>query len=421
MMQRSNRGAARVPAIWMILVFVLFLASTFLAYTAGDARTKAQGEAAAAVTAKEEADAARMTELARSRNITEVLGYYNREDMQARSDVEQAKQGLSEFKSSFPGMTDAEGTWEEAWPKASAAYRDSLGKVKTLEAQIEDLRNQVSAANAATSSVTSSKDQKIRELEQQLADAQTNAQDERNELERQLSAARNQFSSADSSWKAAQAELADEKRARELDANAARTRTAALTRTLAEQTGLTKEIQGPDGSVLATSASLGIAWIDLGAGDRVSLGMRFDVTSGKPGATDRKGVLEVTKVEPERAECRVVDLADEFDPIVGGDTISNPIYVAGGTRNAVMAGRFSGTWNESELKVLLGEIGIDVQDAMDKSTAFLVVGDPLYNDPDTGEVLEEPMAVSEMAIYKDAEAAGLTIVSIEDIRRFFVK
>ena len=118
----------------MILVFVLFLASTFLAYTAGDARTKAQGEAAAAVTAKEEADAARMTELARSRNITEVLGYYNREDMQARSDVEQAKQGLSEFKSSFPGMTDAEGTWEEAWPKASAAYRDSLGKVKTLAA-----------------------------------------------------------------------------------------------------------------------------------------------------------------------------------------------------------------------------------------------------------------------------------------------
>lgn len=421
MMQRSNRGAARVPAIWMILVFVLFLASTFLAYTAGDARTKAQGEAEAAVSAKEEADAARMTELARSRNISEVLGYYNREDMQSRSDVEQAKQGLSEFKASFPGMTDAEITWEEAWPKASAAYRDSLGKAKTLEAQIEDLRNQVSAANSATASVTSTKDKKIRELEQQLADAQTNAQDERNELERQLSAARNQFSSADSSWKAAQAELADEKRARELDANAARTRNAALTRTLAEQTGLTKEIQGPDGSVLATSASLGIAWIDLGAGDRISLGMRFDVTSGKPGSTTRKGVLEVTKVEPDRAECRVVDLADQFDPIVGGDTISNPIYVAGGTRNAVMAGRFSGTWNASELKVLMGEIGINVQDSMDKSTAFLIVGDPLYNDPETGEVLEEPMAVSEMALYKDAEAAGLTIVSIEDIRRFFVK
>jgi hypothetical protein len=86
-----------------------------------------------------------------------------------------------------------------------------------------------------------------------------------------------------------------------------------------------------------------------------------------------------------------------------------------------MAGRFSGTWNASELKVLMGEIGINVQDSMDKSTAFLIVGDPLYNDPETGEVLEEPMAVSEMALYKDAEAAGLTIVSIEDIRRFFAK
>lgn len=421
MMQRSNSGTARVSAIWMILVFVLFLGATMMAYSTSGARTKAieakeAAEDETAVAVQDRADA-----LDSSRRISEVLGWYDRDNATSRSDVVLATSGLSEFKNAFGGMTDAERTWEESWPQAASAYQQTLNTIRTLEGQVADLRNQVSAANSATASVTDAKNTAIRGLEQQLADSQSNAQDERDDLERQLSAARNQFSSADASWKASQAELADEKRAREMDGQAARTRHGALTRALSEQAGLTKEKQGHDGEILATSASLNIAYLNLGASDRVSRGMRFDITSGKPGSSTHKGTVEVIDVESDRAICRIISLMDQYDPIVERDLASNPLFVPGGERNAVMAGRFSGSWNEAELRTLMGEIGINVQSTMDKSTAFLIVGDPLYNDPETGEPLEEPMAISELAVYKDAEAAGLTIVSIEDIRRFFVK
>lgn len=421
MMQRSNSGTARVSAIWMILVFVLFLGATMMAYSTSGARTQAleaqaTAEAATAVAIQDRAD-----ELDRSRRLSEALGWYDRNNASSRSDVALANSGLSEFKNAFGGMTDAEKTWEGAWPQAASSYQQTLNSIRTLEGQVADLRNQVSAANSATSSVTSTKDKSIRELEQQLADAQSNAQDERNDLERQLSAARNQFTSADASWKASQSELADEKRGRVMDTKAARTRHGALTRALSEQAGLTKEKHGHDGEILATSATLQIAYLNLGASDRVSRGMRFEITSGKPGSTAHKGIIEVIDVEPNRAVCKILSVTDQYDPIVERDLASNPLFVPGGERNAVMAGRFSGSWNEAELRTLMNEIGIQVQSSMDKSTAFLIVGDPLYNDPETGDPLEEPMAISELSVYKDAEAAGLTIVSIEDIRRFFVK
>ena len=421
MMQRSNSGTARVSAIWMILVFVLFLGATMMAYSTSGARTKAEELKATAEAATEVANQGRAEALDASRRLSEILGWYDRDNASARSDVALADSGLSEFKNAFGGMSAAEKTWEESWPQAASSYQQTLNSIRTLEGQVADLRNQVSAANSATSSVTTTKDKSIRELEQQLADAQSNAQGERNDLERQLSAARNQFTSADASWKASQAELADEKRGRVTDGQAARTRHGALTRAISEQSGLSKEKQGHDGEILATSASLNIAYLNLGASDRVSRGMRFEVTSGKPGSTTHKGTVEVIDVEANRAVCKIISLMDPYDPIVERDLVSNPLFVPGGERNAIMAGRFSGSWNEAELRTLMGEIGLNVQSKMDKSTAFLIVGDPLYNDPETGEPLEEPMAISELGVYKDAEAAGLTIVSIEDIRRFFVK
>jgi hypothetical protein len=87
----------------------------------------------------------------------------------------------------------------------------------------------------------------------------------------------------------------------------------------------------------------------------------------------------------------------------------------------VLAGRFAGQWNEAQLKALLSEMGITVQEELGLDTDYLIVGSELYADPETGEPLEESMPVSELAVYKDAEAKGVLILPIRDLRNYFLR
>ena len=118
------------------------------------------------------------------------------------------------------------------------------------------------------------------------------------------------------------------------------------------------------------------------------------------------------------AEVLLTDQADPFDPPVAGDLIYNPLYDPKGERNAVLIGRFSGTYNEKELAMLLAEIRIRVQPKVDQTTDFLIVGAELYVD-ENGEPLEEPLPPSELPEYKNAEALGVQIVPLQEVRRYF--
>ena len=60
-----------------------------------------------------------------------------------------------------------------------------------------------------------------------------------------------------------------------------------------------------------------------------------------------------------------------------------------------------------------------VQPKLELTTHFLIVGSALYRDPETNEPLEEPLEPSELAAYKDAEALGVQIIPLQDIREFF--
>jgi shikimate dehydrogenase len=71
------------------------------------------------------------------------------------------------------------------------------------------------------------------------------------------------------------------------------------------------------------------------------------------------------------------------------DIVYNPVYDPKSERYAILLGRFSGTWNKGELSALLAELNITVQDHLDKTTDYVIVGGELYADED-GEPLEEP-------------------------------
>ena len=104
-----------------------------------------------------------------------------------------------------------------------------------------------------------------------------------------------------------------------------------------------------------------------------------------------------------------------------GDSIVNEIFDPTGERSAVLAGRFSGRFNETQLSSLLANIGVTVQpsETLDRSVDYLIVGSELWNDPEFNEPLETPMQPSELAVYKQAESLGVTIIPLKSIRQYF--
>ena len=83
-----------------------------------------------------------------------------------------------------------------------------------------------------------------------------------------------------------------------------------------------------------------------------------------------------------------------------------------------MIGRFSGTYNESEITALLEDIGITIQAELDRTTNYLIVGGPLFVDEE-GEPVDDPIQPSELPRYKDAAALGVRVISINDFRQYF--
>ena len=167
----------------------------------------------------------------------------------------------------------------------------------------------------------------------------------------------------------------------------------------------------------ACSKGAQIGWINIGANQRVAAGMSFRVISGKLGSKSVKCVAEVTKTEATRAEVLFTQVADQFDPPVVGDLIFNPLLDTKGQRNAVLVGRFA-LPSENEVRGLLANLGITVQTKLDNSTDYLIVGMEMYVDKD-GTALETPIQPSETAVYKDAEAKGVAITPLKDLRAYF--
>ena len=122
----------------------------------------------------------------------------------------------------------------------------------------------------------------------------------------------------------------------------------------------------------------------------------------------------------EMSEVKVYDIRDRFDPPTKGDVIYNPLYDPTGLRNAVLVGRFSGSYNEKELRALLEGININLQAKLDKTTDYLIVGAELYVDEE-GEPLDDPLQPSDLPTYKEAEAMGVRIVPLKLVTDYFRK
>ncbi|MEZ6003286.1 MAG: hypothetical protein R3F33_03770 [Planctomycetota bacterium] len=416
MKKRSNRGAARVNAIWLIVILVLFFVAMFFGYSANDERARYEERANAAIQAEAAAKADLAKMQAQTRQISEILGFYDVDDLSSYSDVEAAKQGLADFKAAVGGDADASiTTFQATWPLSIAQINANLSSISTLKSGAQSVQADLTAARSASQTLASDKDKTLADLTKELNDLREKTTEEINALEGNIARLTQDRNTADEEAVAARNELAEQVKQRALMESEYQARMNQLLVGIRPP----REKDSFDGAIVGVSPRLNMAYINLGTKDRVVRGMVFDVVSADPANRVPKGEVEILNVFEDISEVKILNVQDRFNELAVGDAISNALYDREGDRNAVLAGRFDGKYSRDEVAMLLGQIGINVQDKLDRSTMYLIMGNPLYKDPETGEVLEEPMAVSDLEVYQKAQSYGVQMISLAELRHFF--
>ncbi len=412
-MIRSQRGAIRVGIVWMVVTLVLFFIALFMAYSASDAAAKSKQEAE-----KAKSDLAEGEKRWQDRNkvvaeLSNTLGWTDPNTPGSATNMETMKAEFEGIKTAFEAPGDAKDV-RSLLNFAKAQYAARATTIQGKDDELADVKRKASQTESGLQASLADKDKQIESLRRQLSDQTDAATSKQKEFESTIANLRSQGSQYDADLRKAKAdgEAADRKHAEEVKALETRLGVQG------QKLRFLKEPEAADGAFLAVSKDLGLGYIDIGANQRLSRGTRFTIVSGKAGSKNVKALCEVTNVEPTRAEVKIFDVRDQYDPVVPGDTIYNPMYDPKGQRYAVLAGRFSGKYNEKELKDLLAQMGIKVQAALDNDTDYLILGGESYTDS-TGAPVETPIQPTELAVYKEAEAKGVQIMALKDLRTYF--
>ncbi len=416
MMNRSERGAAKVSVVWMIGSLVAFLVVAVMFFLVSQEVTnvtlRADNAEAKAVDYEK-----RLTEqLTQVQSMSKVIGYYDESQGQSRTEMTALTEGLNTLRATFPDIDPSITTYQKAMPVIIQAYAAQKGKVADVTTQIAGLQTKNDELTKNMRDLNEAGAKELASLRSQLADTEQAKTDMQSDLERQLAEARDGLKDRDVKWRTAQTTIEDSKRQYEREKESLRTRLDEQGRKL---NPFVKEPEAADGHVLGVSQDLGLGWISLGSKNRLAVGTRFRVVAGGSSGTKTvKSWAEVTRVEPDMAEVAFLDQRDPFDPPVVGDVVFNPLFDPTGERDAVLVGRFSGGVNEAELKALLKNMGVTVRKSLDDSIDFLIVGAEMYVD-ENGQPLETPVAPSDLPVYKDALASGVQIVQLKDLRQYF--
>jgi hypothetical protein len=415
-MVSSKRGAAQVSLVWIITFGVIALASIFFGYVSQDDRAKMRDQLADAEQAKTEAETLFQERADTIRAISVAAGGYDRASASPETDPQALRDALETFRTTFAEIDSTVENVVDALPSAAQAYRSKLDELSAREAEIQSLRSELSTARKQRTTDVAAKDEEIRRLSNQLSDEKANARDREDELEKRLGQANAQSNDLDQEVRQLERRIEEVTRDYAGQVAMLRSRLAEQGEKLAFLRPQAREL--PDARVINVSSELDLAYIDIGANQRLSRGVSFRVMSPDAGSQKVKAMAEVISVQADMAEVLITDLADSFDPVVPGDVLVNELYDPTGTRNAVLIGRFSGAWDEGELRALLNRMGIIVQDELSLTTDYAIVGSELYVD-EYGEPYDEPLDPSELPAYGQAVAQGVKIVPLQQVREFF--
>ena len=117
MQKRSQRGAARISAVWMIAVIVLFFVALAFGYISQQDLAQARSQTDAAKAAEAEAVARRDQEAEAALNISKAVGYYPKDVVGGRTNIDAAAEGLAQLKARFSDLDDSVQNFEDAVPR----------------------------------------------------------------------------------------------------------------------------------------------------------------------------------------------------------------------------------------------------------------------------------------------------------------
>jgi len=413
---RLNRGAARVGLVWIVLMAVITLVSIGFGYTAHDDRAKAQLAVTEAQTASATAEQRYLEASQANLELTRKLGFYDRTQAAAKSDPASAASALAGFREIFTDIPADATDFEKALPFAEAQYNASKQRIESLVGQVASLTSEVSEARSSRTRDLTAKDGEITGLRNELAAERQNASERETNLNARLADSEEAANALDRRVREIEAANEEALRGKNVEIADLQLRNKALASKLDLRLQRAR-VEEPDGSITSVSQTLPLAWIDRGTDDRLAPGMGFEVRASRLSGAVTKARAIVRRVERNRAEIEVLGLVDQFDPIVPGDHVFSPIYDPVGERTAVLAGRFSGNWDEQRLTIVLAEMGIRVQSTLTGTTDMLITGGEIFYD-ELGEPLEEPLDPSQLPVYAEAVNGNVTIVPLSTLRDY---
>ncbi len=138
-----------------------------------------------------------------------------------------------------------------------------------------------------------------------------------------------------------------------------------------------------DGRIVRALPGDPFVYVDLGARDRVTLGMTFSVyNAGEtvPTSGEGKASIEITSIYDDVSAAKIVSRSGN-QPVLEGDVVANAIYSKGRKHRFVVLGRFdldnTGTPTAAQaeqIKAMVREWGGEVVDTVDTATDFVVAG-----------------------------------------------
>ena len=404
-MARAQQRGVSALAVWMIVFVALWLTSTVLLVILYTGQEDLQRENQDLVAAKNRAISPteeRSIQLVREANERKtIVGLMNDERMKIASlatgdendwsaGVEtklREKLDLITTESIVPSPRLFQNVSSlEALDRLYNQYQALHALYQDAEERAQDLDERVAKLIETNETQKSQFEEQIASLNKQMADVEADRARYRQErdaavakLEAEFDLRRNQVETELAEAKADRADAQDQLTQLRERFDAQQEKFGKL---VMKPTGLPTARQ-PDGKILMAVPGDEVVYINLGAADRITLGMQFTVysrESGIPADGKGKARIEVVSLSDSSAECKPVHIVGN-EVILEGDLIANPIYDRDRQLRFVVIGQFDLDYDgrpdpdgAATIEALITSWGGTVMDDLSAMTDFVVVG-----------------------------------------------
>lgn len=419
-MHTRQSGAAHVPIMVFLIVLLMFLGALGFAYVATDTSTKLRNDNA---TLRAEYKALTNKALLQQHYIEE-LGdvvklpgkYAGRPSVEYEGATLDGIAGvispadLKAKMAAFGGSIEIGATngFEDTLTAGANKVAQLKKRITEIETERDAVLTQKNETDAKFAEATSAHSRAAGEWRQTFEQA-------RADYDTGLTTARSTIGTLQENVRRGETTLAEEKESRAAERKSLSNDIAKLTMhntALVDKDRMRLPPAVADGKVLASKSGLVTAYIDLGRKDMLQPGTIFQIKNPNEGTV--KGYAKVTRVEQERAEVLLYDVADKVgDPVRDGDLLYNDLYSpnANSKRTICLLGRFSYPYNKPQLEALLKNLGNTVVAKMAPGVDTVLLGDEVVNEAGDGFA-----AIEESPEYKLALQLGVEFVPMRKVR-----